>query len=111
MPNPAWDDLDDFLDLDEFAVKALHFQDGAEVGEVIGIFDAPGETAKVAEYELDRVSPEFTCKQLDASGINDGDTLQIDGNSYTVAASPEPDGTGLVKIELHVELEIYNAAL
>lgn len=57
MPAPTWEDLDEFLDVDEFATPAtVHRQDGA-ILSVVGIYDDPYLNAELGEYDMDTSRP------------------------------------------------------
>ena len=100
MPTPAWDDLDAFLSADEFAVRAtIRLQDGG-ARVVLGIFDDPYLNAQLGEYEVDTTRPRFTCKESDVIGVLRGDMVDIDGRTYDVLASAQPDGTGMATLEM-----------
>ncbi|KVE35261.1 head-tail joining protein [Burkholderia sp. TSV86] len=107
MPHPAWDDPAEFLDLDEFAVKAvIQFQNG-ETREIVGIYDGPYREAQLGEYEQDTTKPKFTCMEGVARGARRGDGLVVyeaDGVSvfgtFNIMTYPQPDGTGLEVLEL-----------
>lgn len=100
MPKPAWDDLDAFLDGDEFAVKAtIRLQEGG-TRVVLGIFDDPYLNAQLGEYELDTARPRFTCKEADVIGVQRGDLVDIDGRTYDVLTGAQPDGTGMALLDL-----------
>lgn len=100
MPTPAWDNLDAFVNTDDFAVLAtVTLHDGA-VRMVRGIFDDPYLNAQLGEYELDTSRPRFTCKEADVIGVLRGDTVEIDGRTFDVLTSAQPDGTGMAQLEL-----------
>jgi hypothetical protein len=103
MPTPAWDDLDAFLAVDEFAVKAtVRLQDGG-ARMVPGIFDDPYLNAQLGEYESDTTRPRFTCKEADVIGVLRGDLVDINGRTYDVLSSPQPDGTGMALLDLAIQ--------
>lgn len=100
MPAPAWEDLDAFLSVDEFAVAAtVHLQAGT-MRTVRGIFDDPYLNAELGEYEFDTNRPRLTCKESDVDGVLRGDTVVIDGKTYDVLSTPNSDGTGMALLEL-----------
>lgn len=103
MPKPAWEDLDAFLNVDEFAVSAtVTFQDGTTMA-VRGIFDDPYLNAELGEYELDSSRPRLTCKEADVIDVRRGDTVTIDGRVYDVLTTAQPDGTGMAQLEMAVQ--------
>lgn len=100
MPKPAWDDLDAFLNTDEFAVAAtVRLQDGG-ARLVRGIFDDPFLNAQLGEYELDTTRPRLLCKEADVIGVGRGDLVDIQGRTYDVLTTAQPDGTGMALLEL-----------
>ncbi len=103
MPTPAWDDLNTFLSVDDFAVEATVTRLDGDTRVVIGIFDDPYLNAQLGEYELDTSRPRFTCKESDVIGVLRGDMVEINGRSYDVLSSAQPDGTGMAVLELAVQ--------
>lgn len=103
MPKPAWEDLDEFLDVDEFAVEATVSLHGGATRRVRGIFDDPYLNAELGEYELDTNRPRLTCKESDVADVRRGDTVTIDGQTYDVMTSPQPDGTGMALLQLALQ--------
>ena len=100
MPSPAWEDLDDFLDVDDFATAAvIHFQAGGE-RPVVGNFDDPYLNARAGEHEEDTTKPTLNIKESDAVGIRRLDWLVINGKTYDIMTGAQPDGTGMAIIEL-----------
>lgn len=96
---PAWDNLDDFLDTDDFATVATFTSQAGATKQVKGIFDEPYLDAQLGEYNMDASSPRFTCKAGDAAGTKRNDTCAIGGNQYDVL-SVQPDGTGMATVQL-----------
>jgi hypothetical protein len=95
-----WEDLDAFLDLEEFAASVtLGLQDGGS-RELIGIFDDPYLNAELGEYELDTTRPRLTCKAADVTDVRRRDTVTINGETMDVMTDPQPDGTGLAVLAL-----------
>lgn len=102
MPKPSWENLDEFLQLDDaggFAVTAALTKvttnppgsgwaaqenpTGWEEGDpvtytraLVGIFDDPYLNADIGEYEADTSAPRFTCKEVDVVGVGRGDYWQ-----------------------------------
>lgn len=100
MPIQPWDDLDAFLNTDEFAVSAtVRLQDGG-TRVVRGIFDDPYLNAQLGEYEIDTTRPRLTCKEADVIGVLRGDLVDIAGKTFDVLASAQPDGTGMAVLEM-----------
>lgn len=103
MPAPAWENLDDFLDLDTnggFAFPAvIKFRDTTSK-TVSVIFDDPYFDAQVGEYVADTSSPRITGKEIDLGRIRRGDTITIAGETFIATASAEPDGTGTAVVHM-----------
>ena len=99
MPSADWEDLDEFLDPDDFAKKvALDTQAGRFF--VTGIFDSPYLNAELGEYELDTVRPRFLGKMAELKDARRGDTLTLGDVIYDVMSGAQPDGTGMATLEL-----------
>lgn len=100
MPSPSWENLDAFLQLDDFAVTATITPAEGVSRSVVGIFDDPYLDAQLGEYRLDTSSPRFQASESALAGIERGDGVSIDGIEYLALAAPKPDGTGLATLEL-----------
>lgn len=94
MPAPAWEDLDDFLSLDEFAVTATVALQSGESRQVRGIFDDAFMNAELGEYELDTTQPRLLVKEASAAEIDRGDEVTIGDDTFDVLTGPQVDGTG-----------------
>lgn len=100
MSSPAWEDLDVFLQLDDFAVRAvIHFQAGG-TRQVNGILDDPYQMAAAGGYERDQVRPTFQLKETDTPGVHRGDWVIVQGRTYDIMTAPQGDGTGMSMFEL-----------
>ena len=88
MPQHAWEDLDAFLQVDEFATWVTERR-------IRGIFDDPYLNAELGEYELDSTRPRLTCRWDDVRDVTRGDVVEIDGTAYDVVTNAQPDGTGM----------------
>ena len=106
MPKPSWENLDVFLQTDSnggFAVIAtVRFENSSE-RKITGIFDEPYLNAQLGEYDFDDSKPRFTCKEVDTLDVKRGDFLQFDdGRRFYVMGYPQPDGTGMVCLDLEI---------
>jgi hypothetical protein len=113
MPHPSWDDPSDFIELDDFAVKAtIQFQDGT-TRTIAGIYDGPYVEATIGvkrfggDFQQDTTKPKFTCVEGACNGARRGDSLMVylaDGvtvfGSFSIMTYPQPNGTGLESLEL-----------
>lgn len=89
-----------FFDPDEHGTAAV--VNGGQPA-VNGIFGNPylEVLGEGDEAGLGTRAPQFSFAESDASRIKQGDTLRIGTVSYKVAGPPEPDGTGVVVVQLH----------
>ena len=98
MPAPSWENLDIFIQTDDFAITATVTLADGEVREVAGIFDDAFMNAQLGEYDLDTTQPRLTIKEVDAAGIDRGDTVVIGTDTFDVLTGPQGDGTGMAVI-------------
>lgn len=102
MSNPAWDNLNEFIDTDDFAVSATIVQGGV-TRLVKCIFDDPYLDAQVGEYHLDSSEPRITAKESDLVGIRRGAVCTVAGKTWAVLDAPKQDGTGMAVLKLSKE--------
>lgn len=95
MPSPAWEELDEFLQTDDFATAAIIRLQSGETRPVNGIFDDPYLSAKLGGFDRDDNHVTFYCKESDCVGVQRFDTMTIDGVTYDVMTTPQSDGTGM----------------
>lgn len=104
MPSPAWEDLDDFLQDDDFACPAVISLAGGAAIALSGIFDDPYVGAELGEYDHDTTGPRFTCKESLVGAVRRGDTITITfpagAKTYDIMTGAQPDGTGMAVLEL-----------
>lgn len=101
MPShPDWDDLDDFLQSEDFASPAVVTLKNGTVLTVMGILENPYQAARLGGFEQDSVRPQFHCKYQDVLLVRRGDTFVIEGKTYDAHKGAEPDGTGMACIDL-----------
>jgi hypothetical protein len=108
VPNPAWDNLDDFLSLQDFALQA-QFTSAATPPAYAPftcnvIFDEPFMDAKLGEYVMDAMEPRCTCKQSDVANVKKYDTVVIAGISLYLTHDPLPDGVGMAVVKMARDL-------
>lgn len=99
MP-PAWDNLDDFLDTDDFAVLGTVTRKAGGTFSVKGHFDDPYLNAALGEFERDDIKPKFLCKLVDVATVVRFDKIAIEGKTYDILSAPHGDGTGMAVLEL-----------
>lgn len=101
MPTPDWDDLDDFLDTDGFAVEARVQPLAGPVRTITGIYDDQYLNAITGEYEADSSRPRFECKAAAAAGLKRGDIVDVPKEGrFELLTEPQPDGTGMCKLAM-----------
>ncbi len=88
---PLTEDFSEFFDVDDFADSATFNSE-----TVYGIFKR--DYFLVGDVESRQ--PMFVCAEADVSGIDNEDTITIDGTIYNVI-EPQPDGTGLITLVLN----------
>lgn len=100
---PDWDDLETFLDLDDFAVEVRLFPAAGEPRTVPAIFDRPFLSADLGEYMAETEQPRITATEADLQGMTRGDRVDVAGTVYDVLGGPQPDGTGMATLPLAPE--------
>lgn len=91
-----WEDLDEFVDPDDFAISVQLTTSGAVLrGNYRAVSADGGELG----------GPTLLCKQVDVDdlSITHGTSLEMDGETRIVAAV-RPDGYGMVEIFLDVQV-------
>ena len=77
--NAVWENLDTFLDTDDFSIQAaLRLQSG-QTRQVRAIFDELYLNAELGEYELDTNQSRLTCKWKDVQDVARGDVVEVGG--------------------------------
>lgn len=102
MPaQPAWDDLDAFLDPDEFAdLATITLKDGAVLEGIPGLLDETGLAASLGTFQQDTTHPCFTGKSADLARVRKGDLFVIAGKQYDAHKGAHQDGHGLSTVQL-----------
>ncbi|AFO91535.1 head-tail joining protein [Phaeobacter inhibens] len=100
MVSPAWDDLDAFLQVDDFAIEATVTPRGGVPRQIKGVFDEPYFNAQLGEYEVDATQPRLTCKAADVVDLRERDQVTINGQNYYLLSNPQEDGTGMAVLAL-----------
>lgn len=101
MPTPSWDNLEDFLDPDDFAVVATITPKAGLARRVNGLYDDDYLSADTGEYTADSGTPRLTCKLVDVVGVKRGDAVFVPGEGhFSVLSDPHQDGTGTAVLKL-----------
>ena len=77
--NAVWENLDTFLDTDDFAIQATPRLQSGQTRQVRAIFDEPYLNAELGEYELDTNQSRLTCKWKDVQDVARGDVVEVGG--------------------------------
>lgn len=110
MPAPLWEDLDVFLDTDEFALFGTVTLQGGAVRTFAGIFDDPYLNAELGEYDMDNMKPRFLCKEADVADVRRGDIILVFqknkagvvvwSQTFDILAGAHSTGDGMALLEL-----------
>jgi hypothetical protein len=103
MSGPSWDNLDAFLQPDDFAITVSVTPQGGVLREIRGIFDEPYLNTQIGEYEADAAMPRVTCKARDVADLRVKDAVKVGGKTYYLLTGPQPDGTGMAVLSLAAE--------
>lgn len=95
MPSPAWENLDDFLQVDDFAVPAVITLQNLSTVSLNVIFDDPYLNAETGEYQADTSEPRILCKESDVVAVTRGDSVLVGGKTYDILTAFQSDGTGM----------------
>jgi hypothetical protein len=105
MPAPSWEDLDDFLDEDDFAFPAvIHLQSGGQIPLSV-IFDSRYVEADTRDaYVADQAMPVATCKSSLVQAVRRGDTITVTfpygAVTFDIMTAPQGNGTGISEIAM-----------
>lgn len=94
------EDLDEFLDANDFGETATYTPEGGQASSVTGIFDLTYVDINVGGFApISGLKAVFTCKAADIEDQPEGDAITVRGVAYTIVVT-QPDGTGLVQLIL-----------
>lgn len=103
MPSPAWEDLGEFFDVDEFAFPAVvHLQGGGQVSLPV-IFDAPYVESDAGDaYTSDNARPRATCDASLVGAVRRGDTITVTfpggAKTFDILTAAQDTGDGIAEI-------------
>jgi hypothetical protein len=100
MPHPAWDNVDEFLDPDDFATVARAKPAGGQAFDLPGIFDELIMNVELGEYDMAEGRPRLEVHERYAPLLKKRDVLTIHGKDYFLDHDPHPNGTGTCILEL-----------
>lgn len=105
MPKPSWENLDVFLNEDDFAVPAvIHLQSGGQIALSI-IYDSPYVEADLGDsYVMDNAHPRVTCKSSLVGAVRRGDTIVVTfpegARTFDILTARQSTGTGIAELML-----------
>lgn len=117
MPTPAWDELEQFTDPEDFGTWAvITFQAGG-TRRIPVLFDDPAANIRfrnrapmspvvtLGDYDMDAEHPYMTATVAHLDGVRRKDSvmLEADGSTYGILTGPKPDGTGFAFVSLALE--------
>jgi hypothetical protein len=100
VSSPAWENLDAFLQTDDFATRVIVTLKGGGSLSFSALFDDPFLDAQLGEYNLETSQPRLTCKLSDVPGVARGDTVVVDGTTFDILSAPQSDGAGMAILKL-----------
>ena len=89
------ENIAEFFDADDFAVTATW-----NLTSVKGIFNNEYFDEIGPGPGVESSNPVFICATADVTGIAEGDDITINGTTYKVVGPPQPDGTGVMTLQL-----------
>lgn len=90
-----------FVDQDGPGVSAASWTHSAVTATVYGYFNAPYQDVALGLAGMSAQNATFDCRAADVPAAAEGDTLVIDGTSYSIASDLQPlDDGAFVRIPL-----------
>lgn len=105
MPGPSWEELDDFLQDDDFAFPAvITLQGGGQIPLKV-IYDGPSVNADLGDsYTRDDANRTATCREDLVAPVRRGDTIAITFpagvRTFDILAAPGGDDDGMAILKL-----------
>lgn len=103
MPAPAWEDLDAFFEVDDFAFPAvINLQGGGQISLSV-IFDSRYVESDTRDaYVADQERPVATCRSDLVRSVRRGDTMTVTfptgAQTFDILTAPQGTGTGTAEI-------------
>ena len=98
MRAPAWENPNDFLQVDDFAFPAVITLQGGGTIPVSVIYDEHGVQAEAGEFTHDTSTPQATCRLDLVGAVKRGDSITItfpEGpQTFGILAAPRPKRGG-----------------
>lgn len=93
------ENLDQFFDLDEFAVVAIFTRGGSTVATANVNFDDPSHALQFDETEVEEVAPKLLATATSVAAVKRKDRVAVAGGNYVVERI-ERTGNGLKWMQL-----------
>lgn len=100
MPALDWEDLGEFLDVDEFATTAQLWRNGVLLRSFPVLFDEPSADAALGDYRHDTTLPTIATSEVNVQGATKGDEIRLGARAFDVMASPEVQGDGWSRLRI-----------
>ena len=95
----ALETLDDFFDLNDFAVEGVYTPSPGSPRTIKCIFDSSFQAVNLDTGVVESAGPQAVVKDSDITGAKHGETLVINSTTYYIRGI-QPDGTGLTVLAL-----------
>jgi hypothetical protein len=93
------EDIDAFFSLTDHAISASWTPGGGSPADVVGIFNDEYFEDVGGPVGVEGSQPVFVCAAARVPGVAQGDTIVINGKTYSIV-NVRPDGTGIVDLIL-----------
>jgi len=103
MPHPSWDNVDEFLDPDDFGTVARAQPATGPAFDMPGIFDDGVMNVEAGEYDMADGRPRIEVHERFAPLLKKRDAVTINGQAYYLVHDPHPNGTGTCVLELGLD--------
>lgn len=100
MPALPWEDLSEFLSLDEFAVTVSLWRGGAQLRSFPALYDEPSSDASLGDRRFDTTEPMISTTEANLAGVTRGDEIRMGSRRFDVLASPEVMGDGWARLRI-----------
>ena len=98
------DDLNLFLEVDDFATVATYIPTGKRGFYINGIFDNPHASITATQMmDVTIPQPKFLCRTVDVVNAAEGDSLKIGATTYTIRIVLT-DGLGMTTLLMEKNL-------
>lgn len=98
------DDLNLFLEVDDFAIVATYVPAGKRGFYIKGIFDNPHASITATQMmDVTIPQPKFLCRTVDVVNAAEGDSLKIGATTYTIRIVLT-DGLGMTTLLMEKNL-------